>query len=109
MKIAVVGAGAVGARTARQLASTAGVERVVVSDVVDERAHTVVSSLGTDAATVAPPDDVDAAVLTSPGEGHAAVARSLVDRGVHVVSVADGVDEVRDLLALDEPARAKGV
>ncbi len=46
MRVAVVGLGAVGTRAARQLASTAEVESVVVADPKPDRMSEVVASLG---------------------------------------------------------------
>ena len=45
MRVAVLGAGAVGSRAARQLASTPSVRHLVVSDVDRSRAEAVVSSI----------------------------------------------------------------
>src|SRR5260221_8253566 len=105
MRVGLIGAGAVGARAARQLVSSTAVARVLVSDDDVERANAVVASLGPDQASVSESLDVDVAVLATPGELHALRAREFLDRGVPVVSVADGVDEVRSLLDLDELAK----
>src|SRR4051794_4027438 len=113
MKVAVVGAGAVGARAARQLADTDAVDRVAVFDVDAERARAVVASLGNDLAEhVEGPVEAcgaDVAGLAAPGDLHAESARRLVNDGVSVVSTADGVDEVQALLALDASARERDV
>ena len=109
MRVGVVGAGAVGARAARQLVSSTAVARVLLDDRDEVRASAVVASLGHDQASVSDSRDVDVAVLTLPGEEHADRARELLERGVPVVSVADGVDEVRALLDLDDVARGRDV
>ncbi|MEY2449989.1 MAG: hypothetical protein QOH79_3465 [Acidimicrobiaceae bacterium] len=110
MRVALIGAGAVGARAARQLASTDTVDAVLVSDADDERARGVVASLGEDrASVVSEPDAVDVAILATPGGTQLDVARGFVARGVSVVSVADGIEEVRSLLELDDVARRNGV
>ena len=109
MRVGVVGAGAVGARAARQLVSSTAVARVLISDEDEGRAAAVVASLGEDQASVSDSRDVDVAVLTLPGSEHAAWARELLERGVPVVSVADGIDDVRALLELDGLARAREV
>jgi hypothetical protein len=81
-----------------------------VSDVDDERAHGVVASLGEDRARVVKDaHDVDVAILAMPGGSHAELARRFVAAGVSVVSVADGVEDVRALLAVDDLARGKNV
>lgn len=111
MKVSVIGVGAVGARAARQLASSDGVEHIAICDPDDSRVTEVVGSLGAvahahagDPAAV----DTDVALLALPGEEHAALATALVERGTSVVSVADDVPTVRALLALDARARAAG-
>jgi len=109
MRVGVVGAGAVGARAARQLVSSTAVARVLIDDQDHARAIAVAASLGEDQASVSDSRDVDVALLTSPGAQHAVRARELLERGVPVVSVADGIDEVRALLELDAVARAREV
>jgi len=74
-----------------------------------DRAGAVVASLGEEQASVSDSRDVDVAILAVPGELHEERARELLDRGVPVVSVADGVDDVRALLELDELARRHDV
>lgn len=109
MRVGVVGAGAVGARAARQLVSSTAVARVLIDDEDEGRAAAVVASLGDDQASVSDSRDVDVMVLTLPGWEHAVRARELLERGVPVVSVADGIDDVRALLELDGLAREREV
>jgi saccharopine dehydrogenase-like NADP-dependent oxidoreductase len=102
MKVAVIGAGAVGARAARQLASSVEVTRVFVTDTDGVKAQTVAASIGAEKAAVASDvADVTVALLALRGDGHAAQAERYLEAGIPVVSVADGVDDVRALLALD--------
>ncbi len=110
--VLVVGAGAVGARAARQLASTEGV-RVLVHDDRAGRARTVVESLG-GAAEAVDADRVervgaDVAVVASPTGTHVARATALLRAGTAVVSTSDDVDDVRRLLDLDAEARERGL
>lgn len=53
-------------------------------------------------------DGADVAVLASPGD-HRRLAEEALSRGVHVVSVADEMDQVRALLELDAEARERGL
>ena len=114
MKVALIGVGAVGARAARQLASTDDVERIVVSDPDMDKVSIVVGSLGSERAEAASPDDpapglddgASVALLAGPGTAHVGLAQRYVEAGVAVVSVADDIDEVRALLDLDPTARA---
>ncbi|MGI8940129.1 MAG: saccharopine dehydrogenase family protein [Iamia sp.] len=113
MRVAVCGLGAVGARAARQLASTPEVEEVILRDVRADRAKEVAASLG-DIATVDPPSvtappEADVVVLALPPREHAAAAGALVERGTPVVSTSDAVADVEGLLDLGPLAEARGV
>lgn len=50
----------------------------------------------------------DVAVLAQSGE-HRGLARTVIERGLHVVTVGDGYDDTLDLLELDRQAGASGV
>jgi hypothetical protein len=106
----VVGAGAVGARAARQLLFLGHVDDLVVIDADAQRAEAVAHSLGPPARVG---DDLSGSVadgnvvlLGLPG-GHVDLARIALDAGAHVVSVGDAVDKVQQLLALDDHARRR--
>lgn len=121
----VIGAGAVGARVARQLHS--GDARVVVVDPDPVARQRVVDALGSgvravEGATGAGLDAaLDAAlgggpaptgsvvVLAHPAGDHAATASRLVERGVPVVSTSDAIEDVQALLDLDPAVRAAEV
>ncbi|MDQ6615404.1 MAG: hypothetical protein M3083_11825 [Actinomycetota bacterium] len=120
MRAVLLGMGAVGLRAARQLAATEGLDRLAlvhhdpiklaeVAGALDSpsRVETITVARG----AVPPPDmlaDADVVVLTMPA-GHRATAEVALERGVHVVSVSDDIDEVRGLLALDAEARERAV
>lgn len=112
MRVAVVGLGAVGARAARQLASTEGVEEVLLRDADEGRRREVAASLGSVATDEPPsvtgPPEADAVVLALPAGEHAAVALPLVERGVPVVSTSDAVADVEALLDMGPLAEAAG-
>jgi hypothetical protein len=113
MKIAVLGAGAVGARTVRQLASSDSVSEIALADRERSRAVTVQHAIDDrrrlrvvdhgDWPTVAAGFDV--AVLCHRSGDHATLARQLLEDDTHVVSVSDAVGDVRRLLELDGAAR----
>ncbi len=113
VRVAVLGAGAVGARAARQLASTPSVESVLVHDVVTPRRENVLASLGERAGafpTGAPPAEIcDAVVLAVPAGTHARTARRFLEAGVPVVSASDAISDVEALLELDSEARERDV
>lgn len=113
MKVAVLGLGAVGARVARQLASTHGVERLTVTDIDPSRVDETVRSLDDpDRVAGGTPegwaDGADVGVLAGPAGGHRLAAERLLEQGSDVVSVSDDVDDVLGLLDLDAEARVRG-
>ncbi len=113
MRFAVIGLGAVGARTARQLLSTPGVDHVVVREHQRKRRDLVVRSLGeralVDNDSYSQPLDADVAILAGPTGTHVDQARSHLSRGIPVVSVADSMTDVRGLLELDSEASRNDV
>ncbi|HXH57808.1 Gfo/Idh/MocA family oxidoreductase [Iamia sp.] len=113
MRAAVIGLGAVGSRAARQLASTPGVDEVLLRDSRPDRLSDVAASLG-DIATAEPltvtaPPDAEVVVLALPDGEHASAALPLIERGTHVVSTSDAVSDVEALLDLGPVAQARGV
>jgi len=113
MRAAVCGLGAVGARAARQLASTEGVDEVLLRDPRTAHLSEVAASLG-DIATperpsITAPPDADVVVLALPPGEHAVAALPLVESGVAVVSTSDAVEDVEALLDLGPVAEARGV
>jgi saccharopine dehydrogenase-like NADP-dependent oxidoreductase len=113
VRVVVVGAGAVGARAARQLFSSDEPPRALaVIDPDGRRAAAVAASLGPPAEVrtwepeALSPGDV---VLLSCPSGHRRLAEEAIERGAHVVSVADDMDQVQALLALDAEARERAV
>ncbi|MCU1487042.1 MAG: hypothetical protein JWN67_3788 [Actinomycetia bacterium] len=110
----MLGSGAVGARAARQLASTDTVERLVIADVDPGRVAEAVGSIAEPGRVVggsidAWADGADVGVLAMPAGGHRAAAERLLEQGRHVVSVSDDVDDVLGLLDLDAEARVRGL
>ena len=113
----MVGTGAVGARAARQLLSSDA--RLSLYDPDVARCRAVAEALASDKVDVVEPDPVgelpassmagvDVVVLASP-DGHRPLAELALERGCHVVSIADAVDEVRALLRLDTEARERNL
>lgn len=112
MRVLLVGAGAVGARAARQLASTPEVEGISIADRDGKRAAAVVESLGGAATAVTWEPDAcaghDVVVLSFPGE-QLAHAQAALERGASVVSTGDAVYVVRRLIGLDAEVRERGL
>jgi saccharopine dehydrogenase-like NADP-dependent oxidoreductase len=113
MRVAVLGLGAVGARAARQLASTDGVTEVVLRDNDAARVDEVAASLGAVARAELPPYrsmvDADAAILASPGGRHADMAMELVAKDTPVISCSDAINDVEALLELGPEAEARSI
>lgn len=113
MRVAVVGAGAVGARAARQLASTSTVGAVLVHDIDLDRRDAALRSIGdgADALEIDAPLEgaCDAVVLALPAGDHAGVARRFLEAGIPIVSASDAIVDVEALLDLDAEARERGV
>lgn len=110
MRVVLVGAGAVGARAARQLVP--GVDRLVVVDRDRRRAGDVVDSLGAPAVADDLSDralrDADVVILAT-GDGHPPLAERALAARAHVVSVSDDINEVRVLLSLGNEARERNL
>lgn len=112
-RILLIGAGAVGARAARQLVEADDVDEVIVVDPNAARRASVAASSGAKAtdggATGADEHDADAVLLAGPNGTHVVEATRQVALGRPVVSCADGIDDVQGLLDLGPEAEARGV
>ena len=111
MRVTVVGAGATGARTARQLSTCEDIERVYL---VDEDAALVTAArraIG-EKVEVVPADralpDAAVTVLAVDSAAQPALAARVLRAGGDVVSTADGLGDVRDLIDLDHEAVERG-
>ena len=104
--MAVVGAGAVGARVARQFAAT---DEVAAVYVVTSSRPGIVDSLGRRAFATHDLDhlDLDAVVLARGARDEVDFARRQLEAGRHVISTADAPEIVTALLALDGLARSR--
>ena len=113
--VLLVGAGAVGRRTARQLAETDDVERILIADRSAAAAGDAAEAMGSRATVVdwAPdrplPDGVDVVASAVGGPAERAVFERAVEAGVPAAACADEADTVRSLLDLDDAAREAGV
>lgn len=111
MRVVLFGAGATGARVARQLRSSGRVACVEVRDSRVGAAVRLVDTLGsgTEVGSGRQIDPSTAAVVLATAAGsQAALARRAVLEGVPVVTTSDQLSEVRRLLALDQEARHHG-
>ena len=113
--VLLVGAGAVGARAARQLVDTPGVERLLIADARPARAAEVGGVMG-DAAEIVDwqprmglPDGVDAVACAVPAGDDVAIVRCALDAGVRCVSASDDTATIQELLELDTAAYEGGV
>ena len=111
-RVLLFGAGATGARIARQLRSSGEVEELEIRDPNAERLRRLLDSLGDGARpglgrriTGSP----DAVVIASPAGTQVGLARRAVHEGVPVVTTSNQTSEVRRLLTLDDEARYREV
>jgi len=107
MRVVIFGAGATGARVARQLRSSGKVACVEIRDQQESKARLLVETLGSgtefgEGRQIG--GDTDAVVLATPPGSQAAVARRAVHRGVPVVATSNQMSEVRRLLTLEQEA-----
>jgi len=111
VRAVLFGTGAVGSRLARQLASTDGLDDLLLIDIDTARAQGVANSLGPPAraGTVADATEPPDVVVLAVSSGHRALAEAALERGAHVVSVSDDIDEVKSLLTLDAEARERAL
>jgi hypothetical protein len=113
--VLLVGAGAVGARCARQLVETPGIDRLLICDRDAERAAEVARAMGPFAAVqqwepeVDLPPGVDVVACALPAELDVAIARAAMDAGVPWVSAGDVGEGLHAVQGLDPAARAAGV
>ncbi len=110
--VVVIGAGAVGARAARQLLALVPTAELVVVDQNAGRAEALCQSLGPAARVAASTEHAmvgaAAAVVAAPHQALPAAERAL-EAGAHVVSAVDAMDDVKALLGLDSEARERGL
>ncbi len=106
-KLLIVGSGATGTRVARQILSTSPNVEVAMSDDAPGVAESAARSLGSSVLSN-PPDTTDfaAVVIATRAESHAEIAQRYLSRAQVIISVGDSIGDVRDLLDLDEQAKA---
>jgi predicted dehydrogenase len=110
IRVAVVGVGYFGRFHAQQYAANKGATLVAVTDVVEDTARAVAAEFGCDAAV----DHrlligrVDAVSIAVPTPHHAAVARDLIEAGVHVLVEKPMTDDVESASALVACAESRG-
>ncbi len=112
MRVVLFGAGATGARVARQLRSSGLVACVEIRDQQADRARRLVDTLGAGTEIGVGRrlvDDTTGVVVATPAGSQAAIARRAVRQGIPVVATSNQMSEVRRLLTLDQPARDRGI
>jgi hypothetical protein len=111
--VLLVGAGATGARAARQLADTPGLTKLLVADRDPDKADGLAGALGPLASVASLdqpfPDGVGAVAIAVPARAGALIASRAVASGAHVAAIADERDGITALLGLDAQARDAGV
>ncbi|MEO0492849.1 MAG: hypothetical protein AAF081_05485 [Actinomycetota bacterium] len=111
-RVLLFGAGATGARIARQLRSSGVVDVLEVRDPNLDRLDRLVADLGDGAVAGRGrriTDEPAAVVIASPPGTQVGLARRAVHEGIAVITTSNQTSEVRRLLALDEEARYQRV
>jgi predicted dehydrogenase len=114
LRIGVIGCGYWGSKHVRVLQGVTGVERVVAIDSSKERLADVAGAYPSLASSCyrdldAAIDHVDAVVIATPPNSHAAVARSAIDAGKSILVEKPLATSVADADHLIEAAAARGV
>lgn len=114
-RLALTGLGVVGRRAARQLVESPAVEHLIVAGNQPRHDSDLAAALGVRAeacafrAGDALPEGIDAVATALPGELDVAVVRTAIERGISVVTAADGSAALAALRELDGAARSAGV
>jgi myo-inositol 2-dehydrogenase / D-chiro-inositol 1-dehydrogenase len=84
MRVALIGAGRIGALHARLLAATPGISAAVIEDAIPERAAAVARDVGAEAAASveAALDGAEAVVIAAATDAHARLIRTSIGRGL---------------------------
>jgi saccharopine dehydrogenase-like NADP-dependent oxidoreductase len=109
--IAIIGAGTVGIRVARQLAAVDEVDKLILGTRHPLRIKSLSRQLlDVDVEVIAPGrlPDVDTVVLALPAGGHAKIAEEALSQGAHVVSISDSTSDIQELLELNSAAEKVG-
>ena len=113
MRVAVLGAGAVGARVARQLLASDSVDQVLLRDVSPEVLARTARSIGDRVVIEHHPFptmlDADAVVVASPRGTQLAAVEQTITASRPAVLVCDGLAETVAILKLDRAARDAGI
>jgi hypothetical protein len=113
--VLLVGVGAVGARAARQLVETPGIDRLLIADARPARVGEVAEAMGDKAEIVdwqagTPlPAGVDTVACAVPSGDDITIARDALDAAVPCVSASDDTLTIQGLLELDASARDMNV
>lgn len=112
-RVGILGAGAVGARVARQLLTGDPQVEVVLADLHDDTLDDVVRSLGPRAAALIDgrlhDQGIDVLVVATPCGHHLDPVRRAIRAGVPVISCSDRIDDVEAIRTLDTEARRADV
>lgn len=113
--VLLAGAGAVGARTARQLTDTPGIDRVLIVERRTSHAEVVVAAMGSRAellewdADSPLPEGVSAVACALPAGCEQPIASRALEAGVPFASAGDDEHDLVGLHSLSETARRSGV
>ncbi len=111
MRIALIGAGTIGALHARILSTTEGVDVLAVADAVPERAATVAAEVGAEpaASIEAALDEAEAVVIAAATDAHAALIRAAIGRRLPTFCEKPLASSLTDTIALAAEIERSGI
>jgi len=111
MRVALIGAGRIGALHAELLAATDGIDELVVADAVAERAAEIAAENGVEAAATidAALDAADAVVIAAATNAHAELIRASIGRGIPTFCEKPLALDLGDTIALAREIADSGV
>jgi myo-inositol 2-dehydrogenase/D-chiro-inositol 1-dehydrogenase len=111
VRIALIGAGTIGALHARILSTTEGVDVLAVADAVPERAATVAAEVGAEpaASIEAALDEAGAVVIAAATDAHAALIRAAIGRRLPTFCEKPLASSLGDTIALAAEIERSGI
>jgi myo-inositol 2-dehydrogenase / D-chiro-inositol 1-dehydrogenase len=111
MRVALIGAGTIGALHARLLCATDGVDRVTIADALPGRAAAVAAEVGAEpAASIdAALDNADAVVIAAATQAHAELIRQAIAQGLPTLCEKPLANDLGETIALVAEIERSGI
>lgn len=110
MRVALIGAGTIGALHARLMCATEGVDGVTIADAMPGRAAAVAADVGAEPASIgAALDRADAVVIAAATDAHAALIREAIAHRLPTFCEKPLAVDLADTIALTEEIEGSGI